>query len=309
MTLTLKDVPRFSDSAGVARPVMNSKGRRRRPFARPLQTILKCADEVFIDFIARCLSWDPERRIKPREALKHPWTREVRAASVTPSSFPTSKFIFLTSGLAYVQPSAERAASARQPSTPASAPARRNTVPTTGGGAASAPTVAPLPMTQGGPQTRRRDRKSAHYPPHNSFSHHLHYSHQQQHQPRGYHRSNEPPDVNYATASTAHLAHPGGTPQKQQQQQRQRQPAPAPAKTSAFASNVLPPIFRSKQHASSPANSGNRAGSSGSGGLRHLTGLLPSTSSLTGAVGRKSGSAKDGSGGSGESLTSFFRRK
>jgi dual specificity tyrosine-phosphorylation-regulated kinase 2/3/4 len=61
------------DSTGAPRPVVNSKGRRRRPGTKTLQQVLRCDDEQFIDFIAKCLVWDPERRLKPQNALKHPF--------------------------------------------------------------------------------------------------------------------------------------------------------------------------------------------------------------------------------------------
>lgn len=54
----------FSDSTGAPRPVVDSKGRRRRPGAKSLTSVLKCDDELFIDFIAKCLTWDPDRRLK-----------------------------------------------------------------------------------------------------------------------------------------------------------------------------------------------------------------------------------------------------
>ncbi|KND91509.1 Dual specificity protein kinase pom1 [Tolypocladium ophioglossoides CBS 100239] len=61
----------FFDSMGKPRLTVSSKGRRRRPSSKTLQQILKCDDEAFIDFLARCLRWDPERRLKPEEAIRH----------------------------------------------------------------------------------------------------------------------------------------------------------------------------------------------------------------------------------------------
>lgn len=61
------------DQTGAPRPVMNSKGRRRRPGSKTLQQVLRCDDELFVDFIAKCLIWDPERRLKPQAALRHPY--------------------------------------------------------------------------------------------------------------------------------------------------------------------------------------------------------------------------------------------
>ncbi|KAJ2894944.1 hypothetical protein MKZ38_007085 [Zalerion maritima] len=61
----------FFDSMGKPRLTVSSKGRRRRPSSKTLQQALKCDDDPFVDFIARCLRWDPERRMKPDEAIYH----------------------------------------------------------------------------------------------------------------------------------------------------------------------------------------------------------------------------------------------
>jgi dual specificity tyrosine-phosphorylation-regulated kinase 2/3/4 len=61
----------FFDSMGKPRLTVSSKGRRRRPSSKDLRQALKCDDEAFLDFIARCLRWDPARRMQPHEALRH----------------------------------------------------------------------------------------------------------------------------------------------------------------------------------------------------------------------------------------------
>jgi dual specificity tyrosine-phosphorylation-regulated kinase 2/3/4 len=61
----------FFDSLGKPRVTVSTKGRRRRPSSKTLQQALKCDDEAFLDFIARCLRWDPDRRMKPDEAMTH----------------------------------------------------------------------------------------------------------------------------------------------------------------------------------------------------------------------------------------------
>jgi dual specificity tyrosine-phosphorylation-regulated kinase 2/3/4 len=63
----------FFDSVGKPRVTVSSKGRRRRPSSKTLQQALKTDDEAFLDFVARCLRWDPERRMKPHEAVAHPF--------------------------------------------------------------------------------------------------------------------------------------------------------------------------------------------------------------------------------------------
>ncbi|KAI8625726.1 hypothetical protein F5Y19DRAFT_242294 [Xylariaceae sp. FL1651] len=61
----------FFDSMGKPRLTVSSKGRRRRPSSKTLQQAIKCDDEPFLDFLARCLRWDPDRRMKPEEAIRH----------------------------------------------------------------------------------------------------------------------------------------------------------------------------------------------------------------------------------------------
>ncbi|KAF9917176.1 hypothetical protein BGZ65_013002, partial [Modicella reniformis] len=56
----------------------NSKGKKRRPGSKSLAQALKCNDPLFLDFIARCLVWDPEKRLKPREGLQHEWISDIR---------------------------------------------------------------------------------------------------------------------------------------------------------------------------------------------------------------------------------------
>ncbi|KAI1468003.1 uncharacterized protein F4812DRAFT_459287 [Daldinia caldariorum] len=61
----------FFDSMGKPRLTVSSKGRRRRPSSKTLQQAIKCDDEPFLDFLARCLRWDPDRRLKPEDAIRH----------------------------------------------------------------------------------------------------------------------------------------------------------------------------------------------------------------------------------------------
>jgi len=84
----------FFESNGTPRVVTNSKGRRRRPGSKALQQVLKCNDEEFVDFISKCLVWDPERRMKPQTALRHPFVTIGRrprppAAAIIPKPSPS----------------------------------------------------------------------------------------------------------------------------------------------------------------------------------------------------------------------------
>ena len=68
----------FFDSMGKPRLTVSSKGRRRRPSSKDLRQVLKCDDEAFLDFIARCLRWDPARRMSPIDANMHEFITGVK---------------------------------------------------------------------------------------------------------------------------------------------------------------------------------------------------------------------------------------
>jgi dual specificity tyrosine-phosphorylation-regulated kinase 2/3/4 len=74
----------FFDSMGKPRLTVSSKGRRRRPSSKELRQVLKCDDELFLDFIARCLRWDPARRMNPHEANMHEFITGVKLATNNP---------------------------------------------------------------------------------------------------------------------------------------------------------------------------------------------------------------------------------
>lgn len=74
----------ITDTSGAPRPVVSSKGRRRRPGTKSLAQVLRTDDELFLDFISKCLVWDPERRIKPQAALRHPFITAGRRPKPTP---------------------------------------------------------------------------------------------------------------------------------------------------------------------------------------------------------------------------------
>lgn len=49
------------------------KGRRRVPNGRTLQAACSNQDPTFVDFVRKCLAWDPADRMTPIEALSHPY--------------------------------------------------------------------------------------------------------------------------------------------------------------------------------------------------------------------------------------------
>ncbi|KAI0060873.1 kinase-like protein [Artomyces pyxidatus] len=93
----------FFDTSGAPRPVVNSKGRRRRPGTKTLAQVLRCDDELFIDFISKCLMWDPERRIKPQNALRHPFltaSKRPKTSNSTPTPATAKALLNSASSLA-----------------------------------------------------------------------------------------------------------------------------------------------------------------------------------------------------------------
>ncbi|EAW11642.1 putative protein kinase [Aspergillus clavatus NRRL 1] len=71
----------FFDSLGKPRLTVSSKGRRRRPSSKDLRQVLKCDDDPFLDFISRCLRWDPARRLTPHDALRHEFLTGIKLTS------------------------------------------------------------------------------------------------------------------------------------------------------------------------------------------------------------------------------------
>lgn len=61
------------DSKGNPRPPVDPKQKKRQPGSKQLRQVVRSSDEQFLDFISRCLQWDPSRRIRPEQALKHSW--------------------------------------------------------------------------------------------------------------------------------------------------------------------------------------------------------------------------------------------
>ncbi|KAA6395615.1 MAG: putative Dual specificity protein kinase pom1 [Streblomastix strix] len=64
----------FFDQNG--KPIMHLKaqGKIRKPGQRTLfRALNKCNDTLFIDFVERCLQWDPKDRLTPELAIQHPF--------------------------------------------------------------------------------------------------------------------------------------------------------------------------------------------------------------------------------------------
>lgn len=64
------------------------KGRVRRPGSRTLASAINSDDTDLLDFVSRCLTWDPVDRITPTEALHHPYLLE-RVVTPEPTRRPS----------------------------------------------------------------------------------------------------------------------------------------------------------------------------------------------------------------------------
>lgn len=81
---TSQGYPRYCQTETQADGTVAIKGGRSKrgklrgpPMTKTWQQALKGSDDVyFIDFLRRCLQWDPDARMTPREALKHDWMRK-----------------------------------------------------------------------------------------------------------------------------------------------------------------------------------------------------------------------------------------
>ncbi|XP_076665460.1 uncharacterized protein LOC143367492 isoform X3 [Andrena cerasifolii] len=79
----------FFDPKGNPRCVANSKGKKRWVGSKNLMMTLRCSDTLFVDFVSRCLEWDPSKRLTPDEARRHEWLNPSSSSSHVSSSSST----------------------------------------------------------------------------------------------------------------------------------------------------------------------------------------------------------------------------
>jgi len=66
----------FFDDSDSPMLVPNSRGKIRYPATKSLKSSIGCSSKTFLDFIQKCLEWDPKERISPLDALQHQWITE-----------------------------------------------------------------------------------------------------------------------------------------------------------------------------------------------------------------------------------------
>ncbi|XP_058512092.1 dual specificity tyrosine-phosphorylation-regulated kinase 4 isoform X1 [Ochotona princeps] len=86
----------FFDSQGFPRTIANNRGKKRYPDSKDLTMVLKTYDASFLDFLRKCLVWDPSLRMTPDQALKHAWIHESRnlRTRARPQALRKSSFCF-----------------------------------------------------------------------------------------------------------------------------------------------------------------------------------------------------------------------
>ncbi|XP_032973759.1 dual specificity tyrosine-phosphorylation-regulated kinase 4 [Rhinolophus ferrumequinum] len=68
----------FFDSKGFPKNITSNRGKKRYPDSKDLTMVLKTYDSSFLDFLRRCLVWEPSLRMTPAQALKHAWIHEAQ---------------------------------------------------------------------------------------------------------------------------------------------------------------------------------------------------------------------------------------
>ncbi|KYN31925.1 Dual specificity tyrosine-phosphorylation-regulated kinase 2 [Trachymyrmex septentrionalis] len=76
----------FFDQKGSPRCVTNSKGKKRWAGSKNLSMALRCSDMLFVNFVSRCLEWDPKKRMTPDEAMRHEWLTSSSSSHLSSSS-------------------------------------------------------------------------------------------------------------------------------------------------------------------------------------------------------------------------------
>jgi serine/threonine protein kinase len=85
----------FFDANLQPKIVANSHGKKRRPGAKDLPSVLRCNDPLFIDFLEKCLRWDARERFTPEQALQHEWVtqgdrKRAQTAGTSTAGVPSS---------------------------------------------------------------------------------------------------------------------------------------------------------------------------------------------------------------------------
>ena len=67
----------FFDENGSPKLIPSGKGRVRKPGSTTLKQVLGTSDDLFVDFVAGFLRWDPNERFTPQDGMNHPWIADL----------------------------------------------------------------------------------------------------------------------------------------------------------------------------------------------------------------------------------------
>jgi dual specificity tyrosine-phosphorylation-regulated kinase 2/3/4 len=84
----------FFNSAGEPIVVPDAKGKTHLPLTRTLPRVLNSQDVFFLDFVKKCLAWNPADRMTPEAALQHSWClKSQKDISRSEMSSPKSRLV------------------------------------------------------------------------------------------------------------------------------------------------------------------------------------------------------------------------
>ncbi|ANB15644.1 serine/threonine protein kinase YAK1 [Sugiyamaella lignohabitans] len=83
----------FFDSLGKPRSVVTKRGEQKQASSKSLKNVLKSDDAVFLDFLSQLLMWDPKRRPRPEQALRHEFISGKSKRTISSSSSASSSNI------------------------------------------------------------------------------------------------------------------------------------------------------------------------------------------------------------------------
>ncbi|XP_056131843.1 dual specificity tyrosine-phosphorylation-regulated kinase 4-like [Lampris incognitus] len=72
---------KFFDSKGVLIHKQKSEKEMQQPRRKDLASMLRTKEPHLLDFIKRCLVWDPSKRMTPDKAMQHPWILQHKESS------------------------------------------------------------------------------------------------------------------------------------------------------------------------------------------------------------------------------------
>ncbi|CAL8236011.1 unnamed protein product, partial [Arctogadus glacialis] len=86
----------FFDMEGTLKYIrLNNSGEKLLPGSNRLESLLGTSDPDLLDFIKRCLDWDPSKRMTPSQALKHAWMMKTSPGCMSPSPGNPPKTVML----------------------------------------------------------------------------------------------------------------------------------------------------------------------------------------------------------------------